>query len=256
MLNGITVGKAGVVNPVWEGLTRQMDSSHQCWLKGLRKSPHVGAAWGRALSQASGGVGFKQGGLSSASVSWAAPGQSWQGSLEGPLGTGLESAGQADMMSSVHLETTDPPSWVPSGSQALWPGSLSSALSLSPTLHIPGFQVTQPGPPGLPSKQLLLNSPTPSSLGSKQYNFKQRPLPQPWGKYWAGFSALLTVYFFLPTLSAKIEPEGPCLSPSPLPCPGLLGPGHGAHISQGSHECSRNVSSPKLGCSIPAPPSR
>ena len=130
------------------------------------------------------------------------------------------------------------------------------SLSLSPTLHIPGFQGTQPGPPGLPSKQLLLNSPTPSSLGSKQYNFKQRPLPQPWGKYWAGFSALLTVYFFLPTLSAKIEPEGPCLSPSPLPCPGLPGPGHGAHISQGSHECSRNVSSPKLGCSIPAPPSR
>ena len=105
--------------------------------------------------------------------------------MEGPLETGLESAGQADMMSSVHLETTDPPSWVPSGSQALWPGSPSSAralslsLFLSPALHIPGFQGTQPGPPGLPSKQLLLNPPTPMSLGSKQYNFKQRLLPKP-----------------------------------------------------------------------------
>lgn len=105
--------------------------------------------------------------------------------MEGPLETGLESAGQADMMSSVHLETTDPPSWVPSGSQALWPGSpsstraLSLSLFLSPALHIPGFQGTQPGPPGLPSKQLLLNPPTPMSLGSKQYNFKQRLLPKP-----------------------------------------------------------------------------
>lgn len=54
--------------------------------------------------------------------------------MEGPLETGLESAGQADMMSSVHLETTDPPSWVPSGSQALWPGSPSSARALSLSL--------------------------------------------------------------------------------------------------------------------------
>ena len=133
-------------------------------------------------------------------------------------------------MSSVHLETTDQPSWVSSGSHVLWPGSPSSVLSISPTLCIPGSQGTELGPPGLPSKHLVPNSPTPSSLGSKQYNFKQRLLPQPWGKYWANFSALLTVYFFIPTLSAKIEPEGLCLLRFSCLLPGLPGAGKGAHI--------------------------
>lgn len=62
----------------------------------------------------------------SASVSPAAPGHnltpkkqakaSGPDALGRPLRAGRVSAGQADVMSSVHLETTDPPSWVPSGS--------------------------------------------------------------------------------------------------------------------------------------------
>lgn len=143
------------------------------------------------------------------------------------------------------------PQWL-SGSLARIPvPSLSLSLSLPNPSHSRLPKELSLDLHRLPSKQLLLYSPPHNLLGSSA--LEQRPFClSPKGKYWAKFSALLTVLYSNPTCNFLPETEPWAVFIRHLLCPpGTSGPGHGAHIFQGS-QCSKCVKSKLAGS--PAPP--